>query len=166
MNLLDYVNWIISQEPVNFSNAYQIISCCENFQKILTQPPDFFQFIYKKLNIFILCWKTKYMFQLFAKWLCLMSMRMSHRRGLECDTAPHGQWSPEWRRCQDAEHSLAWSRHFLVCTLLTPHSGSQQSLEFLSVTWRHGQWPGPGSQLASSAILSIWSSRLIKRKVE
>ena len=72
------------------------------------------------------------MFQLFAKSLCLMSMRMSHRRGLECDTAPmvSGHQSGggvRMRNTHSHDHDIFWSA-------LTPHSGSQQSLEFLSVT--------------------------------
>ena len=56
-----------------------------------------------------------------------MSMRMSHRRGLECDTAPmvSGHQSGggvRMRNTHSHDHDIFWSA-------LTPHSGSQQSLD-------------------------------------
>ena len=84
------------------------------------------------------------------------------RRGLECDTAPP-MVSGHQVEAVSGCGTLAHSRHFLVCTLLTPDLNNPRIRVSLPSHEDTVSGPHLAHNLQVPQILSIWSSRLIKR---
>ena len=85
------------------------------------------------------------------------------RRGLECDTAPPMVSGHQVDRAVSGCGTLARSRHFLVCTLLTPDLNNSRIRVSLPSHEDTVSGPCLAHNLQVPQILSIWSSRLIKR---